>query len=312
MPLEPQDTAFVETAAAAATQSSASADARPARGDVATLLRQLAQQKEATTRALESTMAIEKQLAQTREQLNRALMIAAIPPDPPPKSGKEDEPESPGLRANQELENERKARVDERVNAAAQIARLEETVAHAREKEKNALSSMKRARVLGVVIAVGLLLGAVLLTRLAARYPTTSVAQVLTSDSAPQSTPEAPAATPVPQPAAGGTEEQGSAKTSGAEDLAPQSSLENAVAEMHRALTAFPDSKPEEVIEALRAGSVKVDPSSCLLAWNDGQPELLVQDRRGDRVKIAETLTQCASAIERAHNGMILKSQAHP
>ncbi len=301
-----------------AQKETAALESRAVRGDVESLLRQLAQQQESTSRALQCTLAIEKQLAETREELNRALMMAAIPPDPPPRAEGEDgddSPEGASRRAHQELESERKARIDERVTAAAQIARLEETVAHAREKEQFARDRLKRTRMLGIAAAVILLLSSMLFTRAAARYPSSSVARALNA-----TTPDA-APTPTPTPMASDASGQGSvpAAANGAEtsdlkpatpdNFAPQSSLEQAVAHMHRALTAFPDANADAIIHALQSGSVKVDPQSCLLAWNAGEPELLLQDRRSSRFQIASTLTQCASAIEQAHGNMILKSQ---
>jgi glutamate-1-semialdehyde aminotransferase len=50
---------------------------------VESLLRQLAEQKQATIRAIQLTQQIEKQLAETRQELNRSLMMASIPPEPP-------------------------------------------------------------------------------------------------------------------------------------------------------------------------------------------------------------------------------------
>src|SRR5690349_3734601 len=102
------------------------------RSGVESLLRQLGEQKQATIRAIQATQAIEKQLAETRQELNRALMIASVPPEPPrSEPDGQPQPEAALQTAQQQLETERQARNDDRVQAAARIARLEETVANA-------------------------------------------------------------------------------------------------------------------------------------------------------------------------------------
>jgi hypothetical protein len=269
---------------------------------VESLLRQLAEQKQATIRAIQLTQQIEKQLAETRQELNRSLMMASIPPEPPrsaAESGGEPQPETVLQRAKEELETERQARNDDRVSAAACIARLEESVANARAMHRTAADTLRRGRFLwGSLTAVIVLLFGFLLY-VAARYPGTGLAETLRPGlSAGKATKTAS----LPPRA---TAPERNSPAAEPETMAPQMGLESALARMNRALAAYPDEKPEEIIDGLRKGRIRIDPSSCLLAWNEGQPELLLQDRSHDGVRIARTLTDCASAIENAHNNMI-------
>jgi hypothetical protein len=149
----------------------------------------------------------------------------------------------------------------------------------------------------------GLIVLAVLITHVAARYPRTALAEALGTGAAGEKTSEkAREAEPAPERA---QTPRASAVNREAGSIAPQAALEDAMARMSRALAAYPETKPEEIIESLKKGRLNVDPSSCLLAWNEGQPELLVQDRIHDRMKIAQTLSDCASAIETARHTMI-------
>jgi hypothetical protein len=201
--------------------------------------------------------------------------------------------------AQQQLETERQARTDDRVQAAARIARLEETVANAQAREKSAMQNLRRVRILWGVATVALLVAAALVTRVAARYQGTALAAALQGGTGAENPRQPEAASPrvqesAPRPVAG---EPG--------NIAPQAALEEAMGRMSRALAAYPEAKPEQIIESLKKGRLNVDPSACLLAWNEGQPELLVQDRVHDRMKIAETLSDCASAIEDARHTMV-------
>jgi hypothetical protein len=277
------------------------------RSGVEPLLRQLAEQKQATIRAIQATQAIEKQLAETRQELNRALMIASVPPEPPQSESESEgqpQPEAALQTAQQQLETERQARNDDRVNAAARIARLEETVANAHAREKSALANFRRGRVLWALVSVALIAGAALITHVAARYQRTALAEALQSGISGQNTPQAEAGSPRVQEARA-QEPKGRTANGEPGTIAPQEALEDAVAKMSRALSAYPDAKPEAIIESLKKGTLNIDPSSCLVAWNEGQPELLVQDRLHDRLKIAHTLADCASAIETARRTMI-------
>jgi len=278
------------------------------RSGVEALLRQLAEQKQATIRAIQSTLVVEKQLAETRQELNRALMIVSVPPDPPRSESEPEgkaQPEAVLQVAQQQLETERQAWNEDRVQAAARIARLEETVVNAQAREKTAVDGLRRGRMRWAAFTAALILLAALITHVAARYPRTALALALRSEAGIEKTtevapPPAPVQTSTAPPATG---EPGS--------IAPQAALEDAAARMSRALAAYPDAKPEEIIESLKKGRLNIDPSSCLLAWNEGQPELLVQDRIHDRMKIAQTLSNCASAIETARRTMIFGRTAH-
>jgi len=275
------------------------------RSGVESLLRQLGEQKQATIRAIQSTQAIEKQLAETRQELNRALMIASVPPEPPrSESEGQAQPEAALQTAQQQLETERQARNDDRVQAAARIARLEETVANAHAREKSALANFRRGRVLWVLVTVALIVVAGLITHLAARYQRTALAEALQNGVGGQNTTQAEAGSPRAEDSRV-QERRARTATGEPENIAPQAALEDAVAKMSRALAAYPDAKPEEIIESLKKGRLNVDPSSCLVAWNEGQPELLVQDRLHDRLRIAQTLTDCASAIDTARHTMV-------
>lgn len=277
------------------------AAAMESRGGMDALLRQLAEQKQATIRAIQSTLAVEKQLAETRQELNRALMIASVPPDPPRPESAEGKPQPEAVlqMAQQQLETERQARNEDRVQAAVRIARLEETVVNAKAREKTAVDSLRKIRLRWALVSAALILVAAGITHVAARYPRTALAEALGGDSRSQNTPAVATASPSVQ------DSTPRALNGPAGSIAPQAALEDAVARMSRALRAYPDAKPEEIIESLKNGRLNVDPSSCLLAWNDGQPELLVQDRVHDRMKIAQTLSDCASAIENARSTMV-------
>ena len=290
--------------AEASGKTSVDSSAAPSEGrsGVEALLRQLAEQKQATIRAIQSTLNVEKQLAETRQELNRALMIASVPPDPPAsESGQEGKPQPEAVlqEAQQKLETERQARSDDRVQAAARIARLEATVANAEAREKTAMSSLRRSRLLWGLATAALILVAAVITHFAARYQGTALAEALKGGPGAEKTAqtETSSAERLRVPERALTGEPGS--------IAPQAALEDAVARMSRALSAYPDAKPEQIIESLKQRRLDVDPSSCLVAWNEGQPELLVQDRVHDRMKIARTLSDCASAIEDAQHTMI-------
>jgi hypothetical protein len=301
------------TAEASETTSVGTSAAGEGRSGVEALLRQLGEQKQATIRAIQSTLAVEKLLTETRQELNRALMIASVPPDPPPsEAGQEGKPQPEAVlqQAQQQLETERQARNDDRVQAAARIARLEATVANVEAREKTAMKSLRRSRLLWGLVTAALILLVAVITHFAARYQGTAMAEALKGAAGGEKTAqiETPAAAAqdsgdrprVPERALIG--EPGT--------IAPQSALENAVARMSHALAAFPDAKPEQIIESLKQRRLDVDPSSCLVAWNEGQPELLVQDRIHDRMKIARTLSDCASAIEDAQHTMVFGRSA--
>jgi hypothetical protein len=272
------------------------------------LLRQLSEQKHATIRVMQMTQQIEKQLAETRQELNRALMMASIPPEPPQSpaesEGGEAQPETVLQRAREDLETERQGRNDDRVTAAVRIARLEESVANARAMQKTAADTLRRGRLMWGVMTAAVMLGFAFLLHVAARYPGTALAETLRSGLGGERTAES---TPLSKP--GPTPERNSPAAE-AEAMAPQTALEGALKRMNRALAAYPDEKPEEIIDGLRNGHIHIDPSSCLVAWNEGQPELLLQDRTHDRARIAQTLSDCASAIENARNNMIFGQAA--
>jgi hypothetical protein len=296
-------TPTAEASETSSVESSAMATAAESRSGVEALLRQLAEQKQATIRAIQSTLAVEKQLSETRQELNRALMIASVPPDPPrvePGPEGKAQPEAVLQVAQQELETEKQARNDDRVQAAARIARLEETVANAEAREKTVRESLRRSRLRWGLVTGALILLAALITQLAARYPRTALAEALGGGPGGAKTMQAETQDSIARP---GASER--ALTGEPGSIAPQAALEDAVARMSRALSAYPDAKPEQIIESLKNGRLNVDPSSCLLAWNEGQPELLVQDRVHDRMKIAQTLSACASAIETARHTMV-------
>lgn len=313
-----------------AAPASPPAQAEPRR-DVDSLVRQLSEQKQVTLRALQATMAIEKQLAEMREDLNRAMMFATIPPDPPRKAEDgsfEPQPEEVLQRTQEELETERRARDDERVTAAAHIARLEDMAATAQEKEKTAMNSLRRVRTRWMLASVAFIGAAILITNVAAKYPGSAVAAALTgrfSSERSQADADSHIASSRDPGVAGryrdvdnregretedrqrrdSDDRQGRDTEEKAGPLAPQTAIEQAVARMHRALAAYPDFSAHQIIEALRKRQIEIDPTSCLLAWNEGQPELLLQDRGTDRIRIAQTLTSCASAIESAQDRMI-------
>lgn len=299
--------------AEASETNSVGSSAGEGRSGVEALLRQLGEQKQATIRAIQSTLAVEKQLAETRQELNRALMIASVPPDPPAsETGQEGKPQPEAVlqQAQQQLETERQARNDDRVQAAARIARLEATVANVEAREKTVMKSLRRSRLLWGLVTVALILVAAVTTRFAARYQGTALAEALKSGPGGERT----AQTETPSGAAQDSGERPRvperALTGEPGTIAPQTALENAVARMSHALAAFPDAKPEQIIESLKKRQLDVDPSSCLVAWNEGQPELLVQDRVHDRMKIARTLSDCASAIEDAQHTMVFGRSA--
>jgi len=275
------------------------------RSSVESLLRQLNEQKQATIRAIHSTQAIEKQLAETRQELNRALMIASVPPEPPQSESEgQPQPEAALQTAQQQLETERQARNDDRVQAAARIARLEETVANTQAREKSALANFRRGRMLWALVTVALIVVAGLITHVAARYQRTTLAEALQNGIGGQNAVQGEGGA---HRAEDSRVQESRVRTATGEpgSIAPQEALEDAVAKMSRALSAYPDTKPEEIIESLKKGRLNVDPSSCLVAWNEGQPELLVQDRMHDRVRIAQTLMDCASAIDTARRTMV-------
>ena len=283
------------------------------RSGVEALLRQLGEQKQATIRAIQSTLAVEKQLAETRQELNRALMIASVPPDPPPaEAGQEARPQPEAVlqQAQQQLETERQARNDDRVQAAARIARLEATVANAEEREKTAVKSLRRSRLLWGLVTGALILVAAVIPHFAARYQGTALAEALKRGPGGDKTAQPETASAAAQDSGERPRVRERAPTGEPGSIAPQTALEDAVARMSRALAAFPDAKPEQIIESLKKRRLDVDPSSCLVAWNEGQPELLVQDRVHDRMKIARTLSDCASAIESAQHTMVFGRSA--
>jgi hypothetical protein len=292
-----------ETISGKPERAARSGDGPPETGAGAeSLLRQLAEQKQATIRAMQLTQQIEKQIAETRQELNRALMMASIPPEPPrtpAESAAEAQPETVLQRAREELETERQARNDDRVTAAASIARLEESVTNARAMQKTAADTLRRGRLVWGAITAAIVLAFALLLHVAARYPGTALAETLRSGFGGERSAEtAPLPTRAPAP-------DRNSPAAEPEAMAPQSALESALARMNRALAAYPDEKPQEIIDGLRDGRIRINPSSCLLAWNDGQPELLLQDRSHDRATIARTLSDCASAIETARENMI-------
>lgn len=153
--------------------------------------------------------------------------------------------------------------------------------------------SLSRPRAVSSAVILAMAVAAVLAIRLAANYGGSArersfkgAAHALVPGALPPQGRIAAAAPPAPVPRNAA--------------ISRELGLEDALTRVHRVLAAFPDEKAENIIEGLRQGRIHVDPSSCILAWNHGQPELLVRDT--DRRNAGATLTDCASAIESARN----------
>lgn len=195
------------------------------------------------------------------------------------------------FQTQQQLETESRARRLESAQASSTISRLERNLSTTSEALTQAQGSGTGGsvgkRITMVSVLASLLIGVGLMwTQFSAKAGTpAATANAIAAESAAN-----PAAVPVTSMKPIQVQPQS--------NLLTQGSFQGSLSRLNRALSAYGNRPPQEILHEVRLRSG--DPSVCAFQWNNGQPAL-VYGSEGLHTTLSSALTRCASAVEQGH-----------
>ncbi len=276
----------------------------------------LEEQKRATQQALQSSTQLENQLDEARNELStskKARRQYAAGPKGGRTNLSSNAAEIATLRsslyqAEQHLEREHHIREHEARQAKAKVTELAGELAAVHEEQAGISASTRSHwrgwRRIAAVAAVGAVtvVGTLIYELRQPASPNASAAPagVESAGSAPAVLAPASGAPPL---AAGVTTPAGIPELAALHRTrksidtpsrvnADEKDFGGAVDRLDNALAAFP--QPEAVLRAVYKNS-----KDCALVWNDGHPALIFGGDKGGTISLAETMSQCAHAIEK-------------
>lgn len=243
--------------------------------DLDRLHRELGEHKQITQQALLKASEANRKLERAGAELEELRLNAPpIPKGKRPQSESELSLRDQWNRALAQIEKERRAARQAEARFTTQVASLERDLVAARAVARAEQTARVNSRNYWIRVTVSTTAGIALVCLIGLWWSLRQTSSVSDRSSAPSANPGAAVAQEHPS---------------------------EAVERFNRALKKFPNTPPADVLRQAQRNHPAIDPSKCVLVWNNGQPSLVFGGEKSSK-SFASTLTGCAQAIEGIHS----------